>query len=37
MECRSEVLPLREAIHAHRKLEGLDPKAPGSLVLRVCE
>ncbi|HZJ52879.1 MAG TPA: NADP-dependent oxidoreductase [Myxococcaceae bacterium] len=32
-----EVLPLRDAILAHRKLEGLEPKAPGSLVLRVAD
>ena len=32
-----DVLPLRQAILAHRKLEGLDPKTPGSLVLRVSE
>jgi NADPH:quinone reductase-like Zn-dependent oxidoreductase len=32
-----EVLPLRDAILAHRKVEGLEPKAPGSMVLRVSE
>jgi NADPH:quinone reductase-like Zn-dependent oxidoreductase len=32
-----EVLPLRDAILAHRKLEGLEPKSPGNLVLRVSE
>jgi len=33
----AEVLPLRAAILAHRKVEGLDPKAPGSIVLRISE
>lgn len=32
-----EVLPLRDAILAHRKVEGLEPKAPGHLVLRVSD
>ena len=32
-----EVLPLRDAILAHRKLEGLEAKAPGGLVLRVAD
>jgi len=32
-----EVLALRDAILAHRKVEGLDPKAAGSVVLRVSE
>jgi len=32
-----EVLPLRDAILAHRKLEGLEPKTPGHLVLRVFD
>lgn len=32
-----EVLPLRDAILAHRKVEGLDPKAPGNIVLRISE
>ncbi|RPH72086.1 MAG: NADP-dependent oxidoreductase [Myxococcaceae bacterium] len=32
-----EVLPLRDAILAHRKVEGLEPKAPGLLVLRVSD
>jgi NADPH:quinone reductase-like Zn-dependent oxidoreductase len=32
-----EVLPLRDAILAHRKLEGLEPKARGHLVLRVSD
>ena len=32
-----EVLPLRDAILAHRKVEGLEPKAPGHLVLRISD
>jgi NADPH:quinone reductase-like Zn-dependent oxidoreductase len=32
-----EVMPLREAVRAHRKLEGLEPKARGHLVLRVSD
>jgi len=32
-----EVLALRDAILAHRKVEGLDPRAAGNLVLRVSE
>jgi NADPH:quinone reductase-like Zn-dependent oxidoreductase len=32
-----EVMPLRDAVRAHRKLEGLEPKAPGHLVLRVSD
>ena len=32
-----EVLPLRDAILAHRKVEGLEPRAPGHLVLRVSD
>ncbi|HEY1417002.1 MAG TPA: NADP-dependent oxidoreductase [Myxococcaceae bacterium] len=32
-----EVLPLWDAARAHRKLEGLEPRAPGSLVLRVSD
>jgi NADPH:quinone reductase-like Zn-dependent oxidoreductase len=32
-----EVLPLTDAILAHRKIEGLDPTPPGNIVLRVSE
>ena len=32
-----EVLPLRDAARAHRKIEGLESRAPGSLVLRVSD
>lgn len=32
-----EVMPLRDAVRAHRKLDGLEPKAPGHLVLRVSD
>ncbi|HUM12660.1 MAG TPA: NADP-dependent oxidoreductase [Myxococcaceae bacterium] len=32
-----EVMPLRDAVRAHRKLEGLEPKTRGHLVLRVSD
>jgi NADPH:quinone reductase-like Zn-dependent oxidoreductase len=32
-----EVLALQDAILAHRKVEGLEPRAPGSVVLRVSD
>jgi NADPH:quinone reductase-like Zn-dependent oxidoreductase len=32
-----EVMPLRDAVRAHRKIEGLERKAPGHLVLRVSD
>jgi NADPH:quinone reductase-like Zn-dependent oxidoreductase len=32
-----EVMPLRDVVRAHRKLEGVEPKARGHLVLRVSD
>jgi NADPH:quinone reductase-like Zn-dependent oxidoreductase len=32
-----EVMPLRDVVRAHRKVEGLEPKARGHLVLRVSD
>jgi len=32
-----EVMPLRDVVRAHRKLEGLEPKVRGHLVLRVSD
>lgn len=32
-----EVMPLGDAVHAHRKLDGLEPRGSGNLVLRVSD